>query len=333
MVETVIKEAANTSRKDRLLNLLRIFISILLLAFIVIKNYKDFSEIYSAIAGISALMICLALITHLFMLWLESILWDVLLRGLDVQINRAYLLQAMMVAYFYNNLLPSNIGGDFFRIYDLAKNRGAPVAKCASAVFMQRVFGLITITVFFAATSFSIYRMLKNYIIVIAVFLGIAFGLFTLLAKPSLFKIDKLFLKFTKIRSFWPKIQGFSDAVLSYKNRIPRLILGLAINICCQMLFTVMFYLVSISLGLDISFMTLAFMVPVIFVLIGIPISIGGLGVRENVIVFLLLSFGVANEKAVAFSLIVLFIHIFNAALGGMVYLFRNIFYRSKGFI
>jgi uncharacterized protein (TIRG00374 family) len=333
MVETVIKEAAKTSRKDRLLNLLRIFISLLLLAFIVIKNYKDFSEIYSAIAGISVLLIAVAVLTHLLMLWLESILWDVLLRGLDVKINRAYLFQAMMIAYFYNNLLPSNIGGDFFRVYDLAKNRGAPAAKCASAVFIQRFFGLITITIFFVATSFSIYRMLKNYVIVIAVFLGIAFVLFTLLAKPSLFKIDRMFLKFARIRKFWSKIQGFSDAVSSYKNRLPRLLLGLAINICCQMLFTVMFYFISISLGLDISFMTLAFMVPVIFVLIGIPISIGGLGVRENVIVFLLLSFGIANEKAVAFSLIVLFVHIFNAAIGGIVYLFRNIFYRSKGFI
>jgi len=305
----------------------------LLLAFIVIKNYKDFSKIYYAIAGISVLLICLAILTHLFMLWLESILWDVLLRGLDVKINRAYLFQAMMIAYFYNNLLPSNIGGDFFRVYDLAKNHKAPAAKCASAVFIQRFFGLITIAIFFTATSFSIYSMLKNYVIIIAVFLGIAFVLFTLLAKPSLFKIDRIFIRFAKIRKFWPKIQGFSDAVLSYRNRVPRLLLGLVINICCQMLFTVMFYFISISLGLDISFMTLAFMVPVIFVLIGIPVSIGGLGVRENLIVFLLLSFGVANEKAVAFSLIVLFVHIFNAAIGGIVYLIRNIFYRSKGFI
>ncbi len=333
MSETVYEVTAAVSKKDRILNLLRIFISLLLLSFIVLKNYKNFDEIYAALINISVIFIVFALLTHLFMLWLESLMWDVLLRAQDVRIKRSYLFQNIMIAYFYNNILPSNIGGDIFKVYDLAKNKKAPVDRCASAVFMERFLGLISITVFFVATSFSIYSLLKNYIIVIAVFLVIAFVLFLLLAKPRLFKVDRIFYKYNKIQKFWPKIQGFSDSVASYRNRLPYLALSFAINICCQMLFTVMFYFISVSLGLNISFMTYAFMVPVIYVLTGIPISIGGLGVRENTIVFLLTGFGVSNEEAVVFSLIVLFIHIFNAMLGGLVYLFRNIFYRSKGFI
>jgi glycosyltransferase 2 family protein len=321
------------SKKDRVLNYSRILISLALLAFIILKNYKNIDEIYRVLAGTVSTFIVFALITHLFMLYIESLRWHVLLFAQGQRVGRAYLFQSMMIGYFYNNLLPSNIGGDFFRIYDIAKNRNVPVEKSASAVFIERFLGLITITIFFGATSFSIYKLLKNYVITVTVFLAIAFVLFTLLSKPQLFKIDKIFKKFKKLDKAWLKIKGFSDAVTSYKNKLPALFLGLFLNLAAQMLFTVMFYFISISLGINVSFLTYAFMVPVIFVIIGIPISIGGLGVRENLIVFLLTAVGVHNEKAVVFSLVVLFIHIFNAVLGGIVYLTRNIFFKSKGFI
>jgi len=330
---TVSRDITAASRKERFLNFLRIFISLLLLFFIFLKNYNNFSEIYSALINISILFIIFAILSHLIMIWVESLMWDVLLRALDVRINRGYLSIAMMVAYFYNSILPSNIGGDFFRIYDLSKNKNAPLSKCASAVFMTRFFGLITITIFFAATAYSIYAMLKNYLIVISVFLGIAFILFIMLARPQVFRIDRIFKKFKKIERFWYKIENFSNSVASYKNRFSCLAAALGLNIASQLMYTFMFYFISISLGLNISFLTYAFMVPVIFVLIGIPVSIGGLGVRENTIVFMLVNFNISNEKAVAFSMIVLFIHIFNAVLGGVIYFFRNIFYRSRGFI
>ncbi|MBM3700465.1 MAG: flippase-like domain-containing protein [Actinobacteria bacterium] len=321
------------AKKGRVLNYSRILISLALLAFIVLKNYKNFDEIYKVLTSTVSLFIAFALITHLFMLFIESLRWHVLLYAQGERVSRAYLFHSMMIGYFYNNLLPSNIGGDFFRIYDIAKNRDVPVQKSASAVFIERFLGLITITIFFAATSFSIYRLLKNYVITITVFLAIAFVLFILLSKPQLFKIDRFFKKFKKLDKAWLKIKDFSDAVTSYKNKLPALFLGLFLNIASQLLFTIMFYFISIALGLNVSFLTYAFMVPVIFVIIGIPISIGGLGVRENLIVFLLSAVGVQNEKAVVFSLVVLFIHIFNAVLGGIAYLTRNIFFRSKGFI
>jgi uncharacterized membrane protein YbhN (UPF0104 family) len=157
--------------------------------------------------------------------------------------------------------------------------------------------------------------------------------MFILLAKPGLFKIDRIFKKFRKLQGIWIKIQSFSDAVMSYRKKIPQLILGLILNLVCQLIYTFIFYFVSKALELNIGISTFAFMVPVTYVLSGIPISIGGLGVRENTIVFLLVSFGVLNEKAVVFSVIILFIHIANGAIGGLIYLLRNLFFRTRGFI
>jgi uncharacterized protein (TIRG00374 family) len=340
---TAIAEAGKTgslsyktpvsTKKDRIFNWLRIFISIALLALIMFKNLENFGKIRFALLNINYLLVILSILLYVFMLWVESLRWDVLLRAQGVRIHRAYLFHVMYIGFFYNNILPSDIGGDFFRIYDICKNKKAPADKSASSVFLERFFGLISIIIFFAATSFSIYRLLKNYVILITVFLVMAVIMFILLAKPGLFKIDRIFKKFRKLQGIWIKIQSFSDAVMSYRKKIPQLILGLILNLVCQLIYTFIFYFVSKALELNIGISTFAFMVPVTYVLSGIPISIGGLGVRENTIVFLLVSFGVLNEKAVVFSVIILFIHIANGAIGGLIYLLRNLFFRTRGFI
>ena len=232
-----------------------------------------------------------------------------------------------------NNLLPSNIGGDFYKIYDVHKNKDIPLSISISAVIVERFLSLIVIISYFAFTSFSLYSILKNSIIMIAVFLSLAVLLFIVVLRPKLFGIDRLFKRFKRLKRLEMGIENFNSAVNLFRHKWLHLILGLIITFAAQSFYMVIYYFLSLSMGLEVSFMTFAFIVPVVFVLTGIPVSIGGLGVRENTIVFLLNRFGVQNDQAVAFSVLVMFLTLFTAGLGGIIYLFKNIFYKSRGFI
>lgn len=57
------------------------------------------------------------------------------------------------------------------------------------------------------------------------------------------------------------------------------------------------------------------------------------MGIRENALVYALENFGVGRADATLFSFIVLSIILFNALAGGLIYLFKNVFYRSRGLI
>ncbi len=333
MSETISKEVLEPSKKDRVFTFVRILISILLLLLIVLKNYRNFQDIFSALLEINLLFILFAIFTHLFNIFTDSLRWNILLRAQGIRISTGFLYQSTFIGYFYNNLLPSNIGGDFYRIYDVHKNKDVPLSKSLSTVIIERFFGLICITVYFIITAFSLYSILRQSIVLISIFLAIAFLLFSIIIRPKFFRIDRLFRRFKRLEKVEKKIISFNDAINAYKNKWPYLALGLTINFISQSLFMVLFYFVSLSLGLNLNFMTFVFVVPIIFVLTGIPISIGGLGVRENTIVFLLTNFGVSNEQAVVFSFLILFEHLFTASLGGIVYFFKNIFYKSRGFI
>lgn len=333
MNETISKKAITSKKKEKIFTFIRISVSLLLLIFIVLKNYKNFQEIYNAIITVSLIFVFLAIVAHSSHILMNALRWNVLLRALGVRINIAFLYQDTFIGYFYSNLLPSNIGGDFYRVYDIHKNKDVPLSKSLSAVITERFLSVISMLVYFAITSFSLYSMLKKSIIIIAVFLFIALILFIVVLRPKFFRIDRIFKRFKKLNKIEKKIESFNNAVNLFRNKMPHLLTGLLFTFIAQGFYMLLYYFISLSLGLDLSFTSFIFILPVIFVLTGIPISIGGLGVRENTIIFLLARFGVSNEQAVVFSILIMFEHLFTAGLGGIIYLFKNIFYKSKSFI
>ncbi len=72
---------------------------------------------------------------------------------------------------------------------------------------------------------------------------------------------------------------------------------------------------------------------PFTSIVASIPIAIGGIGLRENALAFLVALFGASESQAALFSFLILFIILFNALLGGLVYLAKNKYFKSRGVI
>ena len=85
------------------------------------------------------------------------------------------------------------------------------------------------------------------------------------------------------------------------------------------------------ALGIDLSLTAFIFIVPIVATIAMIPISIGGIGLRENSLVFIMVAMGVSNEKAALCSLLILFMLIIMGIIGGIIYIVRPYFEsRSK---
>jgi len=68
--------------------------------------------------------------------------WHLLLEAQDVHLPWRTLFGSFLVAAFFNNFLPSNIGGDVIRIRDTAKPAGS-TTLATTIVLTDRVIGLI----------------------------------------------------------------------------------------------------------------------------------------------------------------------------------------------
>jgi len=120
------------------------------------------------------------------------------------------------------------------------------------------------------------------------------------------------------LRRVW---QGF-EAIA----RLPPRTLGLLIFLSClaQVPGILAYDILAHALGLSLSFVTLGWVRSVVLIVTALPISIGGLGVREGVLLLLLRPYGVADHDALAFSLLVFAVTmVWTGLLGGVFELVR----------
>jgi uncharacterized membrane protein YbhN (UPF0104 family) len=97
---------------------------------------------------------------------------------------------------------------------------------------------------------------------------------------------------------------------------------ALGVSLLFNLLLVALNYLVARAVGVDIALAYFLLFVPVLSVTLTLPISIGGLGVREGMAVLLFTQAGVGEAAAVAASLgVYLLSTVLAGLLGGLVYL------------
>ena len=83
------------------------------------------------------------------------------------------------------------------------------------------------------------------------------------------------------------------------------------------------------AVGADVAFGYVVLVVPMIYLLEALPISINGLGVREGAFIFFFTKAGLGFERALAISLMVLFFLLVKVLVGGGFFLLRYLLVRK----
>ncbi|MGM0365706.1 MAG: lysylphosphatidylglycerol synthase transmembrane domain-containing protein [Actinomycetota bacterium] len=314
---------------------IRLGVSVGLITFLIVRNLDNFRAIAQQARQLDLFYLGLALFLYFLGIAGMVFRWGILLKAQSIYINRFFLLQAVMIGFFYNNILPTSVGGDAYRVYDLDKNKGITATKTVSTVVLERSIGSVTGAIFLLFSfSFGMYAVLSpNMVISLIIVFVFMFLLLAILINPYVFKVDRLFEKFRLLRKVRPKVRSFREIVLSYKGKKTHLLICFAYSLIIQLFLITSYWFVSRSQGLSIDFSAFLFVVPFTSIVASIPITIGGIGIRENALAFLVETFGATESQAALFSFIILFIILFNALLGGLVYLIKNIFFKTKGVI
>src|SRR5882762_11480546 len=109
---------ASSARRHVLLAI-KIAVSIVLLVLLFSKI--EVGRLWSIARQASVLWLGGALAIYSLNVIASTWRWYILLEAQEVKVRRGWLLGSFMVASFFNNFLPSNIGGDFIRISDTAR--------------------------------------------------------------------------------------------------------------------------------------------------------------------------------------------------------------------
>ncbi|MGE0679761.1 MAG: lysylphosphatidylglycerol synthase transmembrane domain-containing protein [Candidatus Binatia bacterium] len=221
--------------------------------------------------------------------------WQVLARPLGfIQPLRVF------VSYYFSGMYlnlfaPSTVAGDFGRSALLAGDRKR-LGPALHSVVADRVSGLITLL--WVCAVGSLLADLKPLPVsvrygVIAITLGATGGWFLL---PTL-------LGHAFPLSF--KLRGFIERLIApYQNAPVVLWSACGISLVFHFLQIGMQILLARALHIDTSVWALLVCIPLVSVLSGLPISFGGVGVREGGYVMLLTPLGVEREQALALGML-----------------------------
>lgn len=304
---------------------IKLIISVILLYFIV----KDvaFDDILASIKSADYLTLVFAFSLHGVGLTISAIRWQGLLKSQNIDSKFWYLLKSYLVATFFNHFMPSTVGGDSVRTYDSWK-LGENKAKALAVVVVDRFMGLVALLIFVIISTFYSNEFLNRipnlWLWILLLTVGAIFIIMFLLIPPlELFK---------KIKESKNKIVGklgsilfkFGDACSQFRNDKSALVRGMVLSFILQANVVLYYYVISHALGIEVPIYAFFLIVPLTIFIMMLPISVNGIGLRENSLFFFLSFWGVLKSQAIAMAWIDYGMLLILGIIGGIVYAFRK---------
>lgn len=246
--------------------------------------------------------------------WIAAIRWAILARPVGFDFPLAVFVRRFFEGLFFNMFLPSSIGGDVVKAYRLADtNAGRVLAACT--VLADRLAGLTALGLI-ATTALISHRHSLSALEAMAVAAALC-GATMLAARLAVGNLERL----GALLPAHPAAEAIVARLLPYQRRPTLVTSAIGWGLLVQVGGVLATSCVGRALGVQIPLLTWFMVVPLVSLATVLPISIGGVGVREGMMSVLLAPHGVRAETAVAIGLLSLLINLVCGLVGGIVFL------------
>jgi len=222
-----------------------------------------------------------------------------------------------LIGIFFNNFLPTSMGGDLVKAYYLSHKTQDRMGSFAS-VLVDRLIGLLTMIFMASAALVLIQPSLISDDI-----RQILYGITAVALVVVLLVINKTFAKLlSRLLIFaTPLTVKLKDAYYTihhYKHNKRLIAKALGISVISQLLFYLSFGIIAFSIGSRIPPVDALLRIPLVSLMSMLP-SLNGLGLREGATVVL---FGpiIGKESAFAVSILWILVLLLSSVIGGFIY-------------
>lgn len=310
-----------TISRSRLLNWLRLAFGLLLLA--LLFKWVPVDRLGGVLLNAHPLPLLGAFAITVLCFFLSTLKIYITLDVLDQPIALTSVWAAYYIGSFFNNFIPTSIGGDLVKTYELNKHEGTSISRNTLAVVGERLSGIVVLGTIGAIFLFWRPGWYET--------VGVSFAqtgrewvLYTILLIGVVLVLTYFFQDQSEDTSDETDFTNLSEWVQFPLNH-PSLTAGLvAISLVFHLLRVLVFYFVGVSLGTTIPYTVILFVLPIIAFASFLPISMGGIGLREGIITFCLHAFGLPLDVSFGISLLIRVFSIVHSSIGGIVYLRRS---------
>lgn len=318
------------SKKSKSLFLLKVGASLLLLAYVIWKSGLDSAagreELLHTLRHADPFWFAVSLLVGILLNVISAWKWQVLLRSKGIEISLARLVLYYFIGRFFSLFLPTSVGGDVVRVWEVSRHSGATTYEALASVLVDRLSGMATL-VFIAAVTVLLYPYNLHILNVGILFLTIlTIAIFWLILDQRILPL----LSRLRGSRFVPladrlltKLSRLQQALREYKDSPAVLAQVFAISSLFYLMAIVNVWVSALIFSPEVSFISMLLAVPAIMVVMNLPFSIGGLGLMEAAFAFFFPMFGCTAALALSTALLMRFKTIAYGLAGGLLHLGR----------
>lgn len=253
--------------------------------------------------------------------------WQLLLAARGIREPLSWLTGMYFVGYAATQVLPTGIGGDAVRIVEHSRRRPGRGGEVAAAVLLERVIGSAGVLVMVAIGLLAAigryddirYLVVVELVCIAAVGMGI-FLLFSRAARSRLHFVGRITARLRVERH----ARSLYEAMHAYRDHPRDVLVVLVVSVALQFVRIVSIWLCGLAVGIDLSVLVYVILGPLLFLVMMVPFTINGLGVREAFFVAFLGRFDVDPDTAFAAGFLFYAVTIATAVPGGIMLLWRS---------
>ena len=318
---------APSSSRQFVKTTVKVAVSLLLLAFLFSR--VDIARIWDSARHASLPWLVAALVVWTLNIAAATWRWHLLLEAQDVRMPRKTLFSSFLVANFFNNFLPSNIGGDVIRIRDTAP-AAQSTTLAATVVLVDRGLGLMGLVLISAmGASMAVGLHGQGVLPIWPSWLWLGFFASAAVAVPMMYApegLGRLLKPLTFLHPEWAEKQilHLTETLSRFREKPSSLIGCFGGAVVVQALIVAFYLTVVYALNIPVKAQDLAVIVPLSLIVQMLPVSVNGFGVREATFSFYFTRVGLPIESAVLLSLVAAGITMLHSLSGAAVYVTRK---------
>ena len=283
-------------KKIRMLKLLvKLLVSVSIIAYLFSK--ADLSQVLGRMKTADLWLVSLSIGLLFALVFPQAFRWQKILGATAAQIKYSLALGTTMVGCFFNQVLPTTVGGDAFRIW-YACRFGIRLRTATQSVIFDRLSALMAVSLILLLCS---------------PWLGLVFSsnqpVFTVLIFAFVFLAGCIILLISDylIPSFLPG--SLKKQAVEFSGAARQVFLGrtglkvVAVSAAMQFAIALAVWLLAQSMQIQLDLVHVLLLMPVILLVTSIPVSIAGWGVRESSMVVVFGMVGMPTESAISLSL------------------------------
>ncbi|MDD5668757.1 MAG: lysylphosphatidylglycerol synthase transmembrane domain-containing protein [Candidatus Omnitrophica bacterium] len=305
--------------KKIVLIILRISISIGVLIFLFTK--VDIHSIAAVLSKMNKPYVFLAFIVYFLTYLFAFYRWKAIIDGVKIPLKSRQIFLSFAGGMFFNLFLPTSIGGDFVRSIDLSVHTKKP-KEVVATVILDRLSGYVGLVILAVGAILFGWRIVQDSLVLFSlgfIILGLLVILFVFF-NPFLYGKINRFLRSDNAGKVRETITGVHQQIHYFRNQKALIVENILISVIIQSIAPVVYFILAGALGIKVSLLPFFIFLPIISAITLLPITLGGLGLREASAMFFFAKIGILRDQAFAMSLVTFFFMAIISGCLGIIY-------------